>query len=612
MNGKVRILLGIFLLLLAVVAGVRWWPQPQAPELRLVGWGPELRTEKADEEAPIDRIEIAIGQDTGVLERNAEGWRLTPPDGAAADPAKVRQILDGFRENLISVLSSPIAGNEATFGLDPEHRVRVTLRRGESIALDLEIGAVRKPESGAGPGDTFVRIPGNDRAWRIPDRDLRRALQDGIPGLRDRRILPFRADRVVAMTVSHPDAVNPLDRRIVLESELPSTDPPGAAEPSADTPRTRQWRIVAPQGHAAGDVHRLTSALDTLRAQEWTDALPDGIVLDPDAFGIEAMLDDGTRWTLRVSMPRDDSAWLHADRVPGFARIPRHTAQTLRVRLGDLRDKQVLGLTPDRIASIALDDGERRWHFARNGNDFRSLTPSGLALGRAQVEALFGDVARLRAESWRPWEEARAAGASSGASSTRLIVSATDGSRQVLHIGTPVEGGKVWAWRDGDPDAATVASWILERIRKDAGAFRNRVVFPFAATDISRIRIEHPDEVVTLVADLGSDAEDPGFTLEGEATAPKPEAVLSLVSTLAGLSARSFPEDAPRRTGTADLRLVVTLRDGSRHELRVAGKDPDGNPYGTAPDAAGFRTAVFTLNPQQVDLMQVRKADLIP
>lgn len=609
MNGKVKVLLGVFLLLLAVVAGVRWWPKPQAPELRLSGWGPGLRTEKADEVAPIDRIEIAIGQDTGVLERGAEGWRLTPPEGATADRAKVRQILDGFRENLVSVLGSPTAGSEATFGLDPDHRIRVTLRQGESIAIDLEVGAVRKPESGTGPGDTFVRVPGTDRAWRIPDRDLRRPLQDGIPGLRDRRILPFAADRVTAITVSHPDAANPLDRRIVLESTSAQTD---AAEPPSETPKARQWRIVSPQGQAAGDVHRLTSALDTLRAQEWANTLPDGVDLGPDAFGIEATLDDGTRWTLHVSTPGDGGAWLRADDVPGYARIPKHTAQALRLRLGDLRDKQVFGLTPDRIASIALDDGPRRWHFTRKGNDFESLSPLDLPLGRAQIEALFGDVARLRAESWMPRDEAREAGAMPSDPAAQLTVWATDGSRQVLHLGNPGDGGKVWAWRDDDPDTATIASWILERIRQDAESFRNRVVFPFAAPDISRIRIEHPDEVVTLVAGQGNDGDTTGFTLDGEATPPKPEAVLSLVSTLAGLSARSFPLNAPRLSGRADLRLVVTLRDGSGHELRIAGKDADGNPYGIAPSAAGFRPTVFTLSPHQVDQMRIRKADLIP
>ena len=50
MNAKIRILLAIFLVLLAVVGGVRLWPRPQAPELRLAGWGPDRKTERAEEE----------------------------------------------------------------------------------------------------------------------------------------------------------------------------------------------------------------------------------------------------------------------------------------------------------------------------------------------------------------------------------------------------------------------------------------------------------------------------------------------------------------------------------------------------------------------------------
>lgn len=628
MNARIRILLGTFLVLLAAVAAVHWWPRPQAPELRLAGWGPDRKTERAEDDAPVDRIALAVGGDSAVLARGPDGWTLSPPDGAVADRNKVRQILEGLREDLVSVLGTPVGGDEAAFGLDPAHRVRVTLKRGDTVVTDLEIGAVGKPEGGVGPGDTFVRVPGTDRAWRVADRDLRRPFDDGVRGLRDRRVLSLEASRIVAMTVTHPAAANPPDRRIVLASDAPSAAPPddGTERPAAAA-APRSWRIAFPEGYAAGEVDRLATALTTLWAQEWRDAPPEGVDLGPDAYAVQATLDDGTTRTVRVSEVRDDAAWVAVDGVPGFAKVTRHAAESLRKRLGDLRDRSLVGWTADRIAEIALDDGTNAWHFARRDNAFVSLRPAGMVPGRGALESLVNDVARLKADRLVPAGEAPDAETGLASPSARLVVTATDGGRRVLLLGR-ADGGKAWVRVEGADEAASLAPWMLEKIRRPARTFRNRTVFPFEAGDIARIRIAHPDETLTLTATADAPAGDadaagtateapaalaaPAFAIEGADGTPRAEPVAALVSTLAGLSARDFPDNAPPRLGLPDLKVVVTLRDGTQHAMQVAGQDGDGNPYGLASGAPGFGSSVFTLNPHQVAKLRVRKADLLP
>lgn len=610
MNKTVRILLGVFLVLLAIVLALRWWPRPEAPELRLAGWGPGNATERADEDAPIDRIELAIGAQTAEMTRAKEGWRLTPPEGATADRTKVRQILSALQEDLVSQLGSPASTAEATFGLDPEHRVRVTLKRGDIVVTDVEIGAVRKPEDGPGSGDTFVRVPGSSRVWRILDRDLRRPFEDGVAGLRDRRVLSLDGNRIVEMTLANPRAEAPLDRRIALVSEAPPAGDGKDASPKAPAEK-RVWRIAFPPGYQAADVDHLTSALTSLWAREWLDDVPENVELGADAFTVAFTLDDRTTRTLRVSEVREDSAWVQADGVPGVARISRHAAESLRKRLGDLRDKSLLDWPPDRIEAVELIDGQRRWHFARDRNGFAALHPKGMAPDLEAVRTLMADVARLKADRLVPVAEAPDRETGLDAPVARLVVTAGDGQRRAIRIGRTKEG-RTWARIDGADDAAAVPSWMVDKVRKDAHTFRNRTIFPFKAADITRIRIVHPDETLSLVAQPAG-AEDTAvpFAIEGRGDDLSPEATAGLVATLAGLTVRGFPTAAPDRPDPPELRVVVTLRDGARHELRVAGKDEEGNPYGFAPNAPGLATTVFTLNPRQVEALRVRTNDLL-
>jgi hypothetical protein len=612
MNKTVRVLLGVFLVLLAIVLAVRWWPEPEVPELRLAGWGSGTASDRADEDAPIDRIDLAIGSRTATLTRVDGAWRLTPPEGALADRTKVRQILSSFEEDLVSFLGTPAGTDEATFGLDPNQRVQVTLKRGDVVVTDLDIGLVKKPKTGPGAGDTFVRVPGSARVWRILDRDLRRPFDDGTTGLRDRRVLAIDGARVTSIALTNPRADAPLDRRIVLASDAPPAAKDDAKDAPAAAPPKRTWRITAPEGHPAADVDRLIAALASLYAQEWLDDVPENVDLGPEAFSITITLDDQTTRTVRVSEIQEDRAWVRADGVPGIARISRHAAESLRKRLGDLRDKSLVGWTADRIAAVEWIDGKRQWHFARDGNGFTAVHPKGLVPDREAVRSLMADIARLKADRLVPAAEAPDHVSGLDAPSARLVVTATDGQRRVIRVGR-TEEGRTWARIDGTDDAAVVPTWMADRIRKDAQAFRNRKIFPFEGTDIARIRIVHPDETLSLVAKPTTDDTTVPFAIEG-----RPDELLSgevavgLVSALVGLVVRDFPATAPDRLDRPELRVVVTLNDGARYELRIAGKDADGNPYGVAPNAPGLANTTFTLSPQHVEALRVRASDLLP
>jgi len=222
MNTRSKTLLLSFLVLLAVVLAVSYWPaRTNGPDLKVPGWSPGKKIEKAEEEGPIDRLDVeAAGHKVTLARGEDKKWSLTPPEGARADKFKVRMAVELFQEDVASVVSSvPRTADLPAFGLDDANRVRVTAYQGTTPAGDLELGTVQKSETGYGEGDTFVRVPGQERVYRVIGKDLRRAFVDGLKGFRDKRVFDWDAADATAVEVSNPGAADEVDRAIRLASD---------------------------------------------------------------------------------------------------------------------------------------------------------------------------------------------------------------------------------------------------------------------------------------------------------------------------------------------------------------------------------------------------------
>lgn len=613
MARKTRILLGVFAGLLVLVLAAALWPRRTAgPDLKVAGWGPGQKVDKSEEDGPIDRIELTVDGKTTTLARAGKTWTVSPPDGARADRFRVRQMIDAFREDVQAVLGTRVAdGDWKTFGLDPAGAVKVVLYKGGAPAAALEVGANRKPEQGYGEGDTFVRVPGQDRAWRVIDRNLRRPFDD-LKALRDRKLSDFDAGDVVALSIRAPGAADPADREIELTSEAK----PGTGDAAKDRKPERTWRFVRPEGVAAGDVRTFANTLAGLYAQEWLDALPPGVDLDAGATTIAATLDGGRKATFRVSATREESAFVAVEGMAGYAKVAKTTGDSLRKKVVDLRDRSLLGAKREEIASVAIVDGAKRVAFERDGNGFRALEPAGLPLGRAQVDLLLADLETLRADAIVA--PSAAAGLETGldAPAATLTVRTKDGRTRVVQVGREGEKGNVYASVAGSPDVYVVAQWMLNKVRKGPQDLRNRKLFDFEADQVAGVELVHKDETVTLARDASRPADAPFVaTTPRDEKNLKAETVRTLVSSLAGLTVKDFATDrTPKTAGLGageELRVTVTLKDGSRHVLRVSAEKLASDPFGTSPTEPGFKDAVFTLNTYQVKNFQKRLKELL-
>lgn len=617
MNRTTKILLGTFVALLVAAAGAALWPKKGAgPDLLVAGWGPGTKLDKAEEEGPIDRIELAIGKDKVVLARAGRDWTMTPPDGARADKYRVRQILEAFREDVSSVVSSR-AKPEAlkSFGLDDEARVSVTLSAGGAVRTAIEVGALQKPDAGpAGPaaggeGDTFVRVPGSDRVYRVIGKDVRRPFEGGIQAIRDKKLFGWEGADVAGITIRHPAATEVVDREVVLASDEKPAAAADEGEGGAAKKPERVWRFETLAGLAAGDVRSFANNLAALYAQEFADKLPDGVAIGPDAYRVSVQLADGKEVEIAVSEVANDAAWLHVTETPGYAKVAKHTAEQIRKKVGDLRDKTIFGVKREDIRGVRIVDGDKRVAFERDGNGFKAIEPAGLAIGRTAVDTLLGDLETLKADTIVAASALAGTDPGLAAPAVTVTVRTKEGVEKTLSVGREKDKGVFYARLSGNDEVVTIAQWMLGKVRKSPSDLRNRKVFDFEASAIDAVELVHKDETTRIERKTDKPEEWRGTSPKVEETL-KAETVKTLLSSLGGLTVKDFAADRKPGSAKPDLTVTVTLKDKSRHVLQIGPEKKDNDPYATAPGEKGFSGTVFVLNQYQVKNFQKRLAEL--
>ncbi len=623
MNRKTTILLATFLGLLLVVAVVRLWPQGSSgPDLRIPGWGTGTKVEKAEEEGPIDRVTVATEAGVTTLRRVDKGkWALEPPQGARADRYKVRQILQAFEEGVTSVMSSRATEKDlVAFGLDAANRIAVTLYRGDKAVASLEVGAVQKPEDGLGEGDTFVREPGSDRVYRVIGRDLRRPFEGGVKGLRDRRVHDWESGDVAAITLRNPKATAEGDRLIVLRGEprpKAGEGKEGEGKEGEKKPEAveREWRFETPAGLRAGNVKSYAATLASLYAQEYVETLPEGVEMGEDAVRIEVGLADGRTVKMAVSDVKDEHAWVQVEGVPGFAKISKYTADSLRKRVADLRDKTLFGVKRDEVTAIRIADGASRVEVVRSGDAWRAVQPAGWAVGKAPMDTLLRDIETLAAKDILGLEAVRGVDTGLGNPVATVSVTTRAGVTKTLRIGRELEKekGTYYAAMSGSDEVVTLAQWMAQKVRKGVKDLRDKLVFDFPPERIKVIEIAHADETLRLER-IEGEGHKFKATAPSEALDLKEDPVRTLVNTLSGLTAKDVAEGktpaAAGLTGKWRVAVTVTLDDDSRHVLRVSEQNQSGDPYAETPTRASLRGAVLVLNQYQVRNFDKRLAEL--
>jgi hypothetical protein len=117
----------------------------------------------AVDQTKIDRIEVhRPGEegDTTTLAKEGDHWKVVSPVHATADSRAIENALAKLGEISIMDEASRNKDVHESLGVDEGHALHLRAQQGNQTRLDLLIGQLKG-------GFTMVRIPGNDRTYRV-------------------------------------------------------------------------------------------------------------------------------------------------------------------------------------------------------------------------------------------------------------------------------------------------------------------------------------------------------------------------------------------------------------------------------------------------------------
>jgi hypothetical protein len=390
------------------------------------------------------RVTIDRGDTVLVLERQGDAWRLTSPVHTDADAAAVERYLGAMGE--IELEGDPLRDGAAVvadptilteYGLDnPRLRVHLdlledgvpldTLRFGDDTPTDRFTYVQR---SGGTTSPEVVRV----RAWRFDN--LNKTTFD----LRDRSVLAFEASEV---------------QRVRLQR---------AGEPAIEASRSPAsgWQLDAPVARRA-DASLLNGMLKILQDAKTEEIVfEDPSPADLETIGLAGAGDVATELTLWIGDDRAEKRLLLGVAGDDGSQHARDTSRRhvfladstvvsqLRTPVDDLRNKRVLTVSSDSVATLSFEEGGvLLWSAQRDtGGTWHLTEPVGREAKGWRFSGLLTDLDGLEATRFAAdgdaagpaWDE-RLAVYGLDTPQWEIVVTRSDGSQARLQIGDRREG----------------------------------------------------------------------------------------------------------------------------------------------------------------------------
>lgn len=355
----------------------------------------------------VDRVVISTLVDKLILERTADGWRLTAPIQYPADPALVEGLISGLAGARMSEQLDK--GNLETYGVDDQHALNVELwSGGDTPTVALMVG------KSAGTESVFVRLPGTQEVYRA-DVGSRARFERAAADWRDKVALDVDRDKVVAIDVER------------------------AAEPLHFTRagKDADWSLVGgpPVDQATLDLLVRTAA--KVRANQIHSPDYEAGFAAPLA-SIRLTLADGSAHQL-VLGSRDDGgvSFVRVDDRPDVYRAGPQLRRFAMAPADAFRDRALLRFDPAKVEEVSLVEAGLTIRIGLNADRtaWTILQPPNMDADQELIQRAVGALAELRASRI-------ATDTAFNATGTALSVKLVDGSVQTLRFGQLVKGAE--------------------------------------------------------------------------------------------------------------------------------------------------------------------------
>ena len=434
--------------------------------------------------ARVTRIEIIAGTNTLRAERINDIWTLTAPVNYPAQQTAIAAFLNACRQlTTLSTIPATVLANQprglADYGLQPP-AARLILQHGGE-RLELKVGA-RTPV-----GDQLYLQLGDVNQVHVTDVGFLNVLPRTIYDWRDTALLslsglPF----------------NRLEVRSGLRGFEVQRDQPN-----------QPWRLTKPMQTRADNpkLNYLLQQFQNWRVQRFE---TDDPRVDLEPLGLqppeaELTFGQGTNDLIRVQFgisPTNLPAYVYARRLShtNIVLVPREWLEMLQKPFTEFRDRRLLAFAPEAVNRIEVRSGEtftllrqanKGWRVGETNNfpaDAELVNDLLATLGGLDAVGFVKDV--VTAADFVNYGLAPPSG------QYALLASLTNSgaipTNQVLAqiaLGSYLQLDKVLVRPQGEDSVYAVARGEIERLPKAAFEVRERRLWNFAATNVSRISI---------------------------------------------------------------------------------------------------------------------------
>ncbi|HEX6210849.1 MAG TPA: DUF4340 domain-containing protein [Methylomirabilota bacterium] len=338
------------------------------------------RTILAFDAKDVSGFEIALPDETLVVEGAPSAWRITRPVALRADNQTVSEFLDKLTAQKVREFVSEAPAARKAYGLD--RPVRVTVHSGrdkDRVSRTLLLGKVDAAKKGV-----YAMRPGEPSVMLVPE-DLYNQVPKNVAVLRDKTLVEIDRDKVARLEIQSPKGTVTVGRE------------------------DGQWKIVAPELLPADQVEvgAVLTKLSDIRAQGFLgeDAAAVARYLPRPEVRI-AMTDQGGNTTTVVLAPSPDkrggtpSAYAALAGKGPVMLVDGKMLGELARSTNDLRDRRLLGaLEPRDVQRVRLHSGGQTMVLERKGDtEWRVVEPSREAANGPKVDDL---LFTLRALRWK-------------------------------------------------------------------------------------------------------------------------------------------------------------------------------------------------------------------
>ena len=318
---------------------------------------------------------------------------------------------------------------------------------------------------------------------------------------------------------------------------------------------------------------------------------------DPEAQ-ISATGKDGKTHTILVGdeTPTGDSAYVMLSGESKVYSVPKNTKTNLDKGLKDLRDKRLMPVDFDKLASMEINGAKLHLTFGSDDGQWAVRKPANLRGDTSKMETI---IEKLRTSTMDPGTsdaDMKKAASLFASGAPIATLKATDASgSQELQIRKAADG--YYAKTTAMEGAYKVPKELGDAVNKDTEDFREKRVFDFAEQDPDKVEL-HDGSKAYFLTRSGED------WWSGEGKKMDPLSVQEFLRSIRTLTAAKF---ATTGFSSPALSLVVTSKDGKRVEKVDVSKS--GNNY-LAKRADG--PALFELDAKAIEDLQKAAGELKP